>query len=88
MSFQDALGPPEVCPRAPQGAPSIIQVRPKAGNTTKTNVFSMFFEAPRGHPRTPKELPGIPQGPPKASPGPPRTPHGVAQDPRGPPKDP
>ena len=28
VSPQDALGPPEVYPRAPQGAPSIIQDRP------------------------------------------------------------
>ena len=39
VSFQDALGPSEVCPRAPQGVPGITQVRPKAGNITKTNVF-------------------------------------------------
>ena len=43
VSSQDALG----CPRAPQGAPSIIQVRPRGGNTIKSNVFLTFFNAPR-----------------------------------------
>ena len=51
-----------------KGHPKAPLLAPIAGNTTKTNVFSMFLKAPedpQGLPSDPQGPPGTPQGPPK-----------------------
>jgi len=68
---------------------------PIAGNTTKTNGFSMILRDLRnnvgslqGPSRGPPGRPGTPQGSPKDPPGFPGDPPKTPKDPQGPPRDP
>ncbi len=62
---------PQDLPRSAPGHPRALQVSskttPKAGNTTKTDVFSMFLKAPMAPTEAAKGVPGGVLGVPRGS---------------------